>query len=154
MTAMVIKMAVNFDDIDKNLDLKAIDEQVKQAKENSVEVPKGTYICSVEKMEIGTTKDGRPMFKLQCRIKEGSQKNRCLFMNRVIYGTKNDGSMIQSVQTVLAKFTENVPQFTGYNDFADAVCDLYEDVQGKTEVEVDYDEKAFNSISIKEVYDL
>ena len=76
-------------------------------------------------------------------------------MNRVIYGTKNDGNMIQSVLTVLDKFqTDIIPEFNGYQDFVELVADIYEEIQGKVECEIDYDKDAFNSISINEVYDV
>ena len=95
------------------------------------------------------------MFFMQARVKEGEQKKKCVFMNRVIYGTKNDGSMIQSVITLLDKLeTETVPEFNGYQDFVDVVADIYEEIQGKVECEIDYDKDAFNSIRIREVYDL
>lgn len=148
-------MAVDFSKIDEAVDLQGLQKDVEDSKNNFSDVPKGTYIVSIEKMEIGETKDHRPMFKMQCKIKEGEFKNRNLFMNRVIYGTKNDGSMIQSVLTLLEKLqTNTVPEFTGYNAFVDNVLDIYEEIQGKVELEVEYDADAFNSISIKEVYDL
>lgn len=148
-------MAVDFSKIDEAVDLQGLQKDVEDSKNNFSDVPKGTYIVSIEKMEIGETKDHRPMFKIQCKIKEGEFKNRNLFMNRVIYGTKNDGSMIQSVLTLLEKLqTVTVPEFTGYNAFVDNVLDIYEEIQGKVELEVEYDADAFNSISIKEVYDL
>jgi hypothetical protein len=148
-------MAVDFSKIDEAVDLQGLQKDVEDSKNNFSDVPKGTYIVSIEKMEIGETKDHRPMFKMQCKIKEGEFKNRNLFMNRVIYGTKNDGSMIQSVLTLLEKLqTVTVPEFTGYNAFVDNVLDIYEEIQGKVELEVEYDADAFNSISIKEVYDL
>lgn len=148
-------MAVDFSKIDEAVDLQGLQKDVEDSKNNFSDVPKGTYIVSIEKMEIGETKDHRPMFKMQCKIKEGEFKNRNLFMNRVIYGTKNDGSMIQSVLTLLEKLQAvTVPEFTGYNAFVDNVLDIYEEIQGKVELEVEYDADAFNSISIKEVYDL
>jgi hypothetical protein len=148
-------MAVDFSKIDEAVDLQGLQKDVEDSKNNFSDVPKGTYIVSIEKMEIGETKDHRPMFKMQCKIKEGEFKNRNLFMNRVIYGTKNDGSMIQSVLTLLEKLqTVTVPEFTGYNAFVDNVLDIYEEIQDKVELEVEYDADAFNSISIKEVYDL
>lgn len=148
-------MAVDFSKIDEAVDLQGLQKDVEDSKNNFSDVPKGTYIVSIEKMEIGETKDHRPMFKMQCKIKEGEFKNRNLFMNRVIYGTKNDGSMIQSVLTLLEKLqTVTVPEFTGYNAFVDNVLDIYEEIQGKVELEVEYDADVFNSISIKEVYDL
>lgn len=148
-------MAVDFSKIDEAIDLKGLQKDVEESKNNFSDVPKGTYIVSIEKMEVGETKDHRPMFRLQCKIKEGEYKNRNLFMNRVIYGTKNDGSMIQSVLTLLDKLqTQTMPEFAGYNAFADNVLDIYEEVQGKVELEIDYDADVFNSISIKEVYDV
>jgi hypothetical protein len=148
-------MAVDFSKIDEAVDLQGLQKDVEDSKNNFSDVPKGTYIVSVEKMEVGETKDHRPMFKMQCKIKEGEFKNRNLFMNRVIYGTKNDGAMIQSVLTLLEKFATNtLPEFAGYNAFVDNVLDIYEEIQGKVELEIDYDADTFNSISIKEVYDL
>lgn len=148
-------MAVDFSKIDEAVDLQGLQKDVEDSKNNFSDVPKGTYIVSVERMEVGETKDHRPMFKMQCKIKEGEFKNRNLFMNRVIYGTKNDGAMIQSVLTLLEKFATNtLPEFAGYNAFVDNVLDIYEEIQGKVELEIDYDADTFNSISIKEVYDL
>lgn len=148
-------MAVDFSKIDEAVDLKGLQQDVEDSKNNFSDVPKGTYIVSIEKMEIGETKDHRPMFKMQCKIKEGEYKNRNLFLNRVIYGTKNDGSMIQSVLTMLDKLqTQTIPEFTGYNNFVTNVLDIFQEVQGKIELEIEYDADAFNSISIKEVFDI
>lgn len=148
-------MAVDFSKIDEAVDLKGLQQDMEDSKNNFSDVPKGTYIVSIEKMEIGETKDHRPMFKMQCKIKEGEYKNRNLFLNRVIYGTKNDGSMIQSVLTMLDKLqTQTLPEFTGYNNFVTNVLDIFQEVQGKVELEIEYDADAFNSISIKEVFDV
>lgn len=149
-------MAVDFSAIDEAVNQADLAKSVEDAKNNANDVPKGTYICSIEKMEVGKTKkDHRPMFTMQCKIKEGEHAKRSLFMNRVIYGTKNDGSMIQSVITLLDKLqTQTVPEFHGYNAFVDTVADIYEEVQGTVEVEIDWDAEAFNSISIREVFDI
>ncbi len=149
---------VDFDKFDDQIDVAEVNKKVKEAKDNNSfeDVPKGSYVCDVEKMELGATKkDGRPMFTLALRIKEGKQKKRMLFMNRVVYGTKNDANMIQSVLTILEKFDPDASlSFKGYGKLADTILDIYEDIQGNVEVEVDWDPDAFNSISIKEVYDI
>lgn len=151
----IIIMAVDFSALDKAVDQKQLRKDIEEAKNNSGDIPKGTYIVGIDKMEIKKTKDGRPMFFMQVRVKEGEYKNKCVFINRVIYGTKNDGSMIQSVLTILDKFqTETVPEFNGYQDFVELVADIYEEIQGRVECEIDYDKDAFNSISIKEVFDV
>ena len=146
---------VDFSKIDGELDQKEIQKSIEAAKANNVEVPKGDYVVGVDKMEIKATKDGRPMFFIQMRIKEGKFKNKCLFMNRVIYGTKNDANMISSVLTFLEKFETEVEQvFKTYNGFVDVVADIYEEIQGNIECDIHYDPNAFNSISVKEVYDI
>jgi hypothetical protein len=148
-------MAVNFDAIDEQLNLDEIQKSVEDAKNNSQNLPKGTYVCDLVKMEIGATKkDNRPMFIIQVKVLEGEYKNRNLFMNRVIYGTKNDGSMIQSVQTILEKFETGIDTtFRGYNAFVDTVADIYENVQGIVELEIEWTPNIYDSISIKEIYD-
>jgi len=148
-------MAVDFSAIDRAVDHEKLRRDVEEAKNNSGDIPKGTYIAGIDKMEIRTTKDGRPMFFLQARVREGEYKKHCMFMNRVIYGTKNDAGMIQSVLTLLSRFgTETVPEFVSYSQFVENVADIYEEIQGLVECEIDYDPDAFNSIGIREVFDL
>ena len=148
-------MAVDFSALDKEIDQEQLRKDVAEAKNNSGDIPKGTDIVGIDNMEIRETKDHRPMFFIQARVREGEYKNHCVFMNRVIYGTKNDGNMIQSVITLLDKLeTETIPEFNGYQDFVEVVADIYEEIQGKVECEIDYDKDAFNSISIKEVFDI
>lgn len=147
-------MGVDFSKIDAELDQNAIAKSIKEAKESSGDVPKGDYTVGVDKMEVRATKDGRPMFFMQLRIKDGEFKKHCLFFNRVIYGTKNDANMISSVLTILEKFeTETTPEFKTYSQFVDNVADIYEEIQGTVECDITYDPDAFNSVSIKDVFD-
>lgn len=153
-------MAIDYSKFDDKVDLTALQKEVAEAPDTS-DVPKGTYIVSIEKMEQKETKAGdKLMFAVQCRIKEGEHQGRMLFMNRVIYGNKttekwNDGRAIKGVLTWLEKLqTETTPEFVNYADFENCILDIYQEVKGKVELEVDYDAKAFNPISINEVYDL
>lgn len=146
---------VDFSKLDAELDERALQKSIKAAKENSGNIPKGNYTVGIDKMEIRATKDGRPMFFVQCRVKEGEYKKHCVFMNRVINGTKNDVNMISSVLTFLEKFdSETTPEFKNYSDFVDVVADIFEEIQGHVECDIAYDPDAFNSISIKEVFDI
>lgn len=154
---------------------KDMEKQIKEAKENgageSLETPAGRYVCKIEKMELAATKDGRPMFKVQLRVIEPSEdakadvteylshfknKKPCLFMNRVIYGTKNDANMIASVCGWLEKLEPQTVsvEFKNYSQFADLVLDVFEEVADAIEIDVDYDPNAFNSISVEEIYDV
>ena len=161
-------MANIFNEFDKKVDLDKIEKQKKEAAENATEfeaVPAGRYITKIENMELGMTKDNRPMFKVQMRLVEGigeneekflskyKKKKPCIFMNRVIFGTKNDGSMIQSVETWLSKiFPDDPIVFNGYSGFAEQILDAAEDCED-LEFEVEYDDSKFNSISITDVFD-
>lgn len=162
-------MAANiFDKFDQEVNLDEIEKQKKEAAENSFEeVPAGGYFAKIESMELGLTKDGkRPMFKVRMRLTDGAgktekeflakytRKKPCIFMNRVIFGTKNDGAMIQSVETWLNKLDalDQPVVFTGYGDFADQILDCAEACEN-FELEIDYDPKAFNSITVKDVFD-
>lgn len=153
-------MAINFDKFDKKVDLNDLQKQVAEADASSFEdVPDGTYIVGFDKMEIKETKAGdKLMLAVQCAIKEGEHKGRKIFFNRVIFGNSSpkwtDAQAIKSVCTWLDKLeTETVPEFVNYGDFAECVLDIFQEVQGKVEAEIDYSAKSFNPISINEVFD-
>ena len=150
-------MSIDFSKWDNNINsedmAKAINEAKNNPQQTDKQVPAGKYTVKIEKMEIAATKDGRPMFKVQCRILEGEFKKWCIFMNRVIAGTKNDANMIASVIGWLEKLDAGVVEFKNYSQFADLVLDIFEDVADAVELDVQYDPEAFNSISIVEVFD-
>lgn len=155
-------MAIDFSVFDNKVDLNALAEEVKNAPDFA-DVPDGTYIVSIEKMEIKLTNAGdKLMFAVQCKIKEGEYQNRMIFFNRPISGNKtsenwNDGRAIKSVCTwvneLLGEGAEPVT-FVNYADFADQILDVFQSIQGEIEVEVEYAAKKFNCITIKEVFDL
>lgn len=158
-------MAVDFSAFDAKMDPN-LQEDVKNAKEYE-DVPNGNYIVSVDKMEVKTTKAGdKLMFAVQMSIKENSdgsksnQKGRKIFFNRVISGNRvseswNDGKAIKSVITWLDKLgTDLVPEFVNYSDFAELVLDIFQEIQGKVELDVTYKASDFNPVSINEVYDI
>ena len=145
-------MAIDFDKIDRTVDLKGLQKDVEEAKKNGggdfPVIPAGTYEVKLESMEIKGTKadPNRPM--------TGEYKNQRLFMNRVLYGTKNDRNMIASAMGFLEKLESGVPiSFNSYKQFAQLVLDVAEAVDGALEYAVDYDPDRFNSISVTEVFD-
>lgn len=149
---------MDFSKFDNAINQDELAKQLEEAKNNpqqsDKEVPEGNYTVKIEKMEVGATKDGRPMFKVQCRILEGEFKKWCLFMNRVIYGTKNDANMIQSVIGWLWRLESGIDvEFKSYTQFSELVLDIFEEVADSVELDVYYDPDAFNSISIEEVFD-
>ena len=158
-------MAVDFSAFDAKMDPN-LQEDVKNAKEYE-DVPNGDYIVNVDKMEVKMTKAGdKLMFAVQLSITENSDgsksntKGRKIFFNRVISGNRvseswNDGKAIKSVITWLDKLgTDLVPEFVNYSDFAELVLDIFQEIQGKVELDVTYKASDFNPVSINEVYDI
>ena len=149
---------MDFSRFDATINKDELAKQLEEAKNNTQqsdkEVPAGNYTVKIEKMELGATKDGRPMFKVQCRILEGEFKKWCLFMNRVIYGTKNDANMIQSVIGWLNDLKPSqAVEFKNYSQFAELILDIYEELADAVELDVEYDPDEFHSIRITEVFD-
>ena len=76
-------------------------------------------------------------------------------MNRVCAGTKNDMNMIASIEGWINKLEPEKPlEFDGnYNNFAEDIMDIAEEICNNVMIQVDYDPDAFNNITILEVWD-
>lgn len=153
-------MAIDFDKINRSVDLEGLRKDVENASANGTgdfpTVPAGKYEVALVTLEIkGTKKDNRPMLAASFKILSGEYKNQRLFMNRVIYGTKNDGNMIKSAVGWLNTLESGVDvAFHDYKQFAELVMDVAEAIDGKIEFAVDYDPDQFNSIKITEIFDV
>lgn len=152
---------MDFSAFDKQIDLNQLKKDTEEIKKNGgtgdfPEIPAGNYNAKVEKLELGATKDGRPMLRAMFRITEGDYKKHCLFFNRVLFGTKNDANMIAGAMTWLESLepSEDVGPivFDGYSDLAELVMDIAEDISD-LEYEVEYDPDEFNSVSIVEAFE-
>ena len=152
---------MDFSQFDEQVDLDALNESIKEAEENGgtgnfPDIEVGEYRGKIENLEVGTTRDGRPMLKVMFRITEGDNKKCCLFMNRVLYGTKNDGNMIASAIGWLKSLepSEDVGDivFESYSQFAELVLDIADDIS-ELEYDVYYDPDEFNSIHIEAFYE-
>lgn len=153
-------MAIDFSKFDEQVNLDQLTKDAEEIKKNGgtgefPEIEAGPYHGKIEKLEVGATKDGRPMLKVQFRITEDPHKKSCLFMNRVLYGTKNDANMIASAVGWLETLepSEDIDVvFESYSQFAELVLDIAEDI-AELEYDVDYDPDAFNNISITDVFE-
>lgn len=156
---------MDFDKFDKMVNNDEIKKQMEAAPEFD-DVPKGTYMAVIDKMEIKPTKAGdKLMFAVQLGITETieapkKQDRRKLFFNRVICGNKNterwnDGVAIKGVISWIEKLLDDgdTIEFKNYSQFADEVLDIYQDICPVVVLKIDYDPDAFNPVSIVEVFD-
>lgn len=158
-------MSVDFNQFDKMVDQKELKKQMDAAPEYD-DVPKGTYMAVIDKMEVKPTKAGdKLMLAVQMGITETidapkKQDKRKIFFNRVICGNKtserwNDGVAIKGVISWVEKLLAegDTIQFENYSQFAEEILDIYQDICPQVELKIDYDPDAFNPITIVEVFD-
>lgn len=123
-------------------------------------VPADKYEVEVATLEIkGTKADNRPMLAVSFRILSGKYKNRRLFQNYVLQGTKNDERMIKLAIDFLGFLESGLSyykdlRFKNYEQFAQLVMDVAEAIDGKRKYGVIYDPDEFESCQIVEVYRL
>lgn len=127
-------MAIDFDKWTKEFGGEKAVEAVKEAERNQYkEVPEGTYVCKLEKLELGESKTHKPMVKAMFRIVEGEYKKQCLFYNGVMVANdpSKNGFMIHNVLEFLKSldiFEDSEIDFDGdYSDFNDLLLDLAEE---------------------------
>ena len=158
-------MSVDFNQFDKMVDQKELKKQMDAAPEYD-DVPKGTYMAVIDKMEVKPTKAGdKLMLAVQMGITETidapkKQDKRKIFFNRVICGNKtserwNDGVAIKGVISWIGKLLNegDTIEFENYSQFAEEVLDVYQDICPQVELKIDYDPDAFDPITIVEVFD-
>lgn len=158
-------MSVDFNKFDQMVDQKELKKQMEAAPEYD-DVPKGTYMVAVDKMEIKPTKAGdKLMFAVQLGITETidapkKQDKRKLFWNRVICGNRtterwSDGVAIKGVISWVEKLLDDGDslEFKNYSQFAEEILDIYQDICPSIVLKIDYDPDAFNPVSIIEVFD-
>lgn len=151
---------MDFSAFDKQVNLDQLKADSAEIKKNGgtgdfPDIPNGTYLVKLDKLELAATKDGRPMMKGQFSILKGDFKKFKLFVNRVVYGTKNDANMIANVLGFLESLgpSEDIPLvFESYSQLNDLIMDVAEDV-ADLQYDVEYDSTAFNPIHVTDIYE-
>ena len=165
-----------FDNFNKKVNLDSLQDQMAKAADQNgngdfKDVEKGPYHVKLVKMEVGECGPkakipGAPLLKADFKILPSDDfgnkfKNSHLFLNKVLYTERNDdqwnmGKLMKNVIGWLDSLepSEDIGeiQFEDYDQFADLVLDIAEDVSS-LEYDITYDPDAFNSIQIDEVYE-
>lgn len=131
-------MAIDFKKWNEQFGGEEAKKALKDAEQNSkeyAEVPDGTYICRLEKLELGETKSGKPMIKGMFRIAEGNHKKQCLFVNQMFCKSDNgSGFPIHKGLEFLRSleiFDDSDVDFDGdYEAFNDLLLDMAEEAEG------------------------
>lgn len=154
-------MADIFEKWNSNVDLAGLQQDIKDAQDNKREydeIPHGEYEVKVDKIELKATKtDQMPMTSIQFRIINGKYKNSCLFFNKKIGGTKNDGLMIHHSNEFLRSMVgvDLEIEFINYKQYAELLLDVAEYCdEHKLEFALKYeDNKGYDKFTITEVFE-
>lgn len=150
---------------DASVDVDALQEDVKDVEENGggdfPDIPEGEYEVAVIAMELGQSKKGDPMLKIQFQIVDGEFEKNLIFYNGVMqpqndkafgFQTHRNNEMLRSLWDCEADDVK----FTGFADYAALVDEIYEDIEDNFEyvLEKKVDKKGYEQYEIKEIFEL
>ena len=144
-----------FDKWNSNIDLKGLQDDVKDAENNKREfdkVPHGEYEVKIDKMELKASTKGDPMVSIWFTILEGKYKKSKLFLNQVI----TQGFQIHIVNELLKSMkTDLVIEFVDYKQYAELLLDVAEECDtNNLEFALKYeDNKGYDKFTITEVFE-
>lgn len=130
-------MAIDFEQWNEQFGGDDAVKALQAASENSSdfsELPDGSYVCRIEKLELGESKAHKPMIKGMFRITQGSHKKQCLFYNQVFcrnaegnaFSIKKGLDFLRSLQI----FDDAEVDFDGnYSTFNDLLLDMAEEAE-------------------------
>src|SRR5690625_4971607 len=155
----------DWDKFDKQVDVEALEEDVKEVEENGgggfAEIPDGEYEVAVEKMELTQSKKGDPMLTIWFEILEGEFEGQRIFYNRVMQPQNERAFGLQVHQNnemlrALWDCEKDDVKFTGFADYADLVLDIHEDIDDKFEylLEKSTNDSGYDEYKILEVYEV
>lgn len=156
----------NWDKFDKAVDVDEIKKDIKDAEDNSgdyPEIPDDTYEVSVAQMELKESKKGDPMLSIRYKIESGEYKGSLIFYNGVMQPNSqyvglqihNNDEMLRSLKV----FEDDEIEFNGFNDYADLIMDIAEEVVDnedyhyKLEQTTNKKNKDFKDLKILELLD-
>ena len=123
---------IDFKKFNEEFPANQIKKQMKEAEENGGgnDLPDGEYKVKLDKMELAQSQKGQLMIKAQFRIQAGDHKKQCVFVNRVLTGTKNDGFMMIKAKEFLQSLDSGIEvEFTDWEQFNDLVLDIADAVK-------------------------
>lgn len=117
---------IDFKKFNQEFPAEQVKKQMKDAETNSgPDLPDGEYKIKLDKMELAQSQKQQLMIKAQFRIKAGNHQNKCIFVNKVMTGTKNDGFMMLKAKEFLESLDSGIDvEFNDWEQFNDLILDI------------------------------
>lgn len=156
-------MAIDFEKWNQEFGGEAAVKEIEKAKESAneyAELPEGTYVCKLEKLELGESKSKKPMVKAMFRIVQGQHKKQCIFYNGVM--AANDpqwnGLMkhrvlefLRSLQVLDDADIDFDGNYAHFNDMLLDIAEIAEEERIEFEIETEKDGD-FTKITVTDVF--
>lgn len=117
---------IDFKKFNQEFPAEQVKKQMKDAETNSgPDLPDGEYKIKLDKMELAQSQKQQLMIKAQFRIQAGNHQNKCIFVNKVMTGTKNDGFMMLKAKEFLESLDSGIDvEFNDWEQFNDLILDI------------------------------
>lgn len=157
-------MAIDFEKWNKEFGGEQAVKDIEKAKESAKEyskLPEGTYVCKLEKLELGESKAHKPMVKAMFRIVEGGHKKQCIFYNGVMVSNNPEynGLMkhrvlefLRSLQVLDESDIDFDGNYAHFNDLLLDIAEAAEEESLKFEIKHEYDGE-YAKITVTDVFD-
>ena len=141
---------------DQMVDTEGLKKDVREVAENKIEfkeVPEGHYEVKISKIELTSSKTGRPMVSLWMRILQGPYKGQYIFWNQVVdmgFGLHKVNEFLRSLDSGLEV------QFENFTQYGNLLMDIHEAIDGRLEYGLKYSKnsKGYDEFEITDVFEL
>ncbi len=144
-----------WDEFDKAIDTKGLAEDVKNSTSGEYKtVPHGEYEVSIEKMELKSSKTGKPMVSVWFKVLSGEYKGSMIFYNQVVDQSVGVGIVNEFLRSLDSGLDI---EFKTYKQYGNLLMDVHEAISGKLEYALKYSEakrKGFSKYEITEVFEV
>ena len=144
-----------WDQFDNAIDTKALADEVKNSADSPSyrEVPEGTYEVAVEKLELVSSKNGKPMGTIWFKVLTGEYKGSRIFYNQVLEQALQVHMFNEFVRSLDSGV--NV-EFTSYRQSGEILMNVAEAIDKKLEYGLVYgkNNKGYPTFEIEEVFEV
>lgn len=144
-----------WDQFDNAIDTKALADEVKNSADSPSyrEVPEGTYEVAVEKLELVSSKNCKPMGTIWFKVLTGEYKGSRIFYNQVLeqaFQVHMFNEFVRSLDSGV-----NV-EFTSYRQYGEMLMNVAEAIDKKLEYGLVYgkNNKGYPTFEIEEVFEV
>ena len=144
-----------WDQFDSAIDTKALADEVKNGADfpSYREVPLGTYEVAIEKLELVSSKSGKPMGTIWFKVLTGEYKGSRIFYNQVL----EQAFQVHMFNEFLRSLDSGAEVgFNTYRQYGELLMDIAERIDKKLEYGLIYGEnkKGYPTFEIDEVFEV